>query len=109
MGHRAPLGEFEHVVLLAVTRLAGDASGPHIARELEGTAGRGVSRGALYTTLDRLERKRLLRWRVEPGGEARGGAPRRLYAPTPAGLAALRESRDVLRRLWRGVSLEDRS
>ena len=108
MGHRAPLGEFEHVVLLAVARLAGDASGPRIARELEDTAGRSVSRGALYTTLDRLERKRLLRWRVAPGGDVRGGAPRRLYAPTPAGLTVLRESRDVLRRLWRGVSLGER-
>jgi len=109
MGHKAPLGEFEHVVLLSVVRLADDASAPRIARELEDTAGRSVSRGALYTTLDRLERKRLLRWRVAPGGDSRDGAPRRLYAATPAGLVALRESRAALERLWHGVSFGERS
>jgi PadR family transcriptional regulator PadR len=108
MGSRSTLGEFEHVVLLTVVRLADEASGPGIARELEATAGRSVSRGALYTTLDRLERKGLLHWRVAPGGEAREDVPRRLYAATATGLAALREAREVLQRLWRGVSLKGR-
>ncbi len=97
------LGEFEHVVLLAVLRLGAEASGIGIARELETTAGRRVSRGALYTTLDRLEQKGLLRWKIAPGGPARDGAPRRLYAVTAAGVAALRASRRVLTRLWRGI------
>jgi DNA-binding PadR family transcriptional regulator len=99
----AYLGEFEQLLLLAVLRLDADAYGLDIARELEARAGRSVSRGALYTSLDRLEDKGLLRWRPAVGGDARGGLPRRLYTVTPAGVAALRASRDTLRRMWRGV------
>jgi PadR family transcriptional regulator, regulatory protein PadR len=101
----AYLGEFEQQVLLVVVRLGSDAYGPDIGRELEARAGRRVSRGALYTTFDRLEDKGLLRWRTVPGTEARDGLPRRLYTVTAAGLVALRAARDVVRRLWDGLDV----
>ena len=97
------LGEFEQLVLLAILRLGADASGVGIAAKLEAEAGRRVARGALYTTLDRLEDKGLLRWRTVPGTEARDGLPRRLYTVTAAGLAALRAAREVVRNLWDGL------
>src|SRR3954468_23346850 len=99
----AYLGEFEQHRLLAILRLGAEAFGPNIARELEAQADRKVSRGALYATLDRLERKGLVRWKPEPGTTARRGLPRRTYTVTAGGRAALRESRDRLHRLWRGV------
>lgn len=99
----AYLGEFEQLLLLAVLRLGSDAFGPDIARELEARADRSVSRGHLYTSLDRLEDKGLLRWKVASGTAARDGLPRRVYTVTPAGIAALRASRDVLQRMWRGL------
>jgi len=98
------LGEFEHQLLLVILGLDEQAYGLEIARDLEARAGRRVSRGALYATLDRLEAKGLLRYRQLPGHAARDGLPRRRYAVTPAGLAALRASRDVLQRLWRNVA-----
>jgi PadR family transcriptional regulator PadR len=97
------LGEFEHQVLLVVLGLGKGAYGVDIGRDLEERAGRRVSRGALYATLDRLATKGLVRWTVVPGEAARDGLPRRLYRVTPAGLVALRTSRDVLHRLWSGV------
>ncbi len=99
----AYLGEFEQQILLVILRLGPGAHAPDIARELESRAGRRVTRGALYTTLDRLETKGLVRWKLAPGGSAREGLPRRRYIVTSAGLAALRTSRDVLHRLWQGV------
>jgi PadR family transcriptional regulator len=99
----AYLGEFEQLLLLAILRLGDEAFGADIARELEDRAGRTVSRGHLYTSLDRLEGKGLLRWKVGSGTAIRDGLPRRIYTVTPAGLAALRASRDVLRRMWRGL------
>ena len=83
------LGEFEQQVLLVIVRLGAEAFGPDIGRELEARAGRRVSRGALYTTFDRLEDKGLLRFKTIPGTAARDGLPRRLYSVTAAGLAAL--------------------
>jgi DNA-binding PadR family transcriptional regulator len=99
----AYLGEFEQLLLLAVLRLGAEAYALDVARELDVRAGRSVSRGALYTSLDRLEDKGLLRWKPAAGGAARGGLPRRLYTVTPAGLTALRASRDTLRRMWHGI------
>jgi DNA-binding PadR family transcriptional regulator len=99
----ARLGEFEQQLLLVILRLGSEAFAPQVARELEEVAGRNVSRGALYTTLDRLETKSLLRWRETVGGASREGLPRRLYSVTPAGIAALRSARAVLRELWRGL------
>ena len=103
MAQQPYLGEFEQQVLLVIVRLGADAFGPDVGRELEARARRRVSRGALYTTFDRLEDKGLIRWKTVPGSEARDGLPRRLYSVTAAGLAALRAARDVVRRLWGGL------
>lgn len=102
------LGEFEQQLLLVILRLGDEAYGPDIGRELERRAGRRVSRGALYTTLDRLEDKGLVRWKTVPGTEARDGLPRRLYSATAAGIAAVKAAREVIRRLWDGLELEPR-
>ena len=107
MADAAYLGEFEQLVLLSVLRIAqadhAAASGAAIARELEEQAGRRVSRGALYTTLDRLEGKGLLRWKIAMGGPERGALPRRAYAVTPRGMDAVRSSQRTLQRMWRGL------
>jgi DNA-binding PadR family transcriptional regulator len=99
----AYLGEFEQLLLLTVLRLGADAYGADIARDLDERAGRSVSRGALYTSLDRLEDKGLVRWKSAAGTPARNGLPRRVYVVTPAGVAALREARATLQRMWRGL------
>lgn len=103
----AYLGEFEMLVLLSVLRIAqadaAAASGAAIARELEEQARRRVSRGALYTTLDRLEGKGLLRWKIAAGGPERGALPRRAYAVTPRGMAAVRASQRTLQHMWSGL------
>ncbi|GMR13897.1 MAG: hypothetical protein BMS9Abin29_2123 [Gemmatimonadota bacterium] len=103
MGRQGFLGEFEQMVLLAVLQLDDTAHGPSISRELEGKAGRRVSRGALYSSLDRLEGKGFLRWKVEAATSDRGGHPRRCFQVTEAGLEALRTSRQALTNLWAGL------
>ena len=98
-----PLGELEHLILLAILRLRGGAYGVSVARELETQAERPLSRGALYTSLERLEMKGLIRWHLETGGPERQGLPKRVYSVTPRGLATVRETRSLLRRMWRGL------
>lgn len=103
MGGRSGVGEFEQLVLLAVLRLGDGAFAPRVAEELDQAAGRSVTRGALYSTLNRLEEKGLLSWAPEDPDEDRGGHIRRLFALTEDGLAALRERRATLLTLWSGV------
>lgn len=98
-----PIGELEQLILLAVLRLGRDAYGLSVARELETQAGRRLSRGALYTSLERLELKGLVRWKLEAGGPERAGLPKRVYAVTTRGVAAVRASQRTLRRMWRGL------
>jgi DNA-binding PadR family transcriptional regulator len=97
------LGEFEYLVLLAIVRLGAEAYAPSILRELEERADRSVSRGALYRTLDRLDHKELLRWRVSVGNPARNDLPRRVYVVTAAGLASIRASHRAMSRMARGL------
>lgn len=103
MTRKSFLGEFEQMVLLAVVAGDNDASSLDISEELERSADRKASKGALYTTLNRLKKKGLLQWRVEPGDIARSGLPRRHFTVTPSGIEALRESRGALLNLWRSA------
>jgi DNA-binding PadR family transcriptional regulator len=99
------LGEFEHLILLALLRLGADAYGVGIRQEIEDRTGRPVTTGAVYVTLDRLEGKGLVEsWTGEATAE-RGGKAKRYFRATPAGLEALRESRQALERMAEGVSL----
>jgi PadR family transcriptional regulator PadR len=102
MGRDFP-SEFEQMVLLAILRLGDDAYALAIIRELDGRAGRSVSRGALYKTLERMEAKGYLVWSTEDATPERGGHPRRLFTVTPEGVDVLRNSREALFKLWDGL------
>lgn len=99
----AGLGEFEQLVLLAIVRLGSDAAGPELARELERAINRRVTRGALYSTLNRLETKGLVDWVPETPGPDRRGHIRRVFSATREGMVALRESRNALLTMWEGL------
>lgn len=106
-GGRWPrLGEFEHVLLLSVLRLGDDAYGVTMRREIEDRTGRVVTIGAIYPTMDRLERKGLVTSRRgEPTGQ-RGGRSRRYFELTPAGREALAHARATFRAMWEGFEPE---
>ncbi len=103
MTKRDYIGEFEQLVLLAILQLKVEAYGPNIGRLLEDRAGRRISRGALYATLDRLEGKKFLEWRIEAASSNRGGNRRRLFKVTRKGVQALASSRELLLDLWSGL------
>ncbi len=103
MNSRNFLGEFEQMVLLAVLQLGLKAYGPGISRELEEKAGRRVSRGALYATLNRLQEKDLLNWEIHPPTTARSGQPLRSFSVTEAGVAELRRARRAMAELSAGL------
>ena len=97
------IGGLEQIVLLATMHLGDEAYAVTIRRELEARAGRNVSRGALYTVLERLESKGLLASRMGDPTPERGGRPKRYYRVTPSGIAALKGSKKALLELWRGL------
>jgi PadR family transcriptional regulator, regulatory protein PadR len=84
------LGDFEQLVLLALVRLGPDAYGATVRREIEERAGREVGISAVYTTLERLEQKGLVRSRIGEPTSERGGRRRKHFELLPLGARALK-------------------
>jgi PadR family transcriptional regulator, regulatory protein PadR len=97
------LGDLELLVLLAVLRLRDGAYAPAVREEIATRTQRDPSRGAVYVTLDRLERKGFLRSRLgEPTAE-RGGKAKRLFTLAAPGLAALQASVEGTQAMLQGL------
>jgi PadR family transcriptional regulator, regulatory protein PadR len=103
MGERGFLGELEQMILLAALRLGSEAYGVRLMEELQDRAGRRVSRGSVYITLDRLEEKGWIASSISDERSERGGRPRRVVLVTAEGREQLRRSREALLALWDGV------
>jgi len=98
------VGEFELLVLLSILRQEDGAYANRVREDLDLNAGRRVTRGALYRTLDRLTEKGFLEWDLEPSETPeRGGHPMRRLRVTGEGLGAVRQARDVLVSFFDGV------
>ncbi|NKB87269.1 MAG: PadR family transcriptional regulator [Acidobacteria bacterium] len=98
------LGEFEHLVLLAVIRLDSEAYGAPIRRLIAERAERDVSFGAVYSTLRRLEAKGYIGFTVEPSTSPEGGRPRRIAHLTESGQQAVDAARRRLERMSDSLS-----
>jgi PadR family transcriptional regulator PadR len=101
--NRHLLTDLELMIVLAVLRTGEEAYGAEIAREIERTGGRRVLLGAIYATLDRLERNGLVVSTIGDPTPARGGRAKRFFRVTPKGVRAARQTRQALVALWRGV------
>ena len=94
----APIvGEFEHLVLLALVRLGNGAYGASIRREIRERTGRDASDGTVYMTLGRLEKKNMIASYVGIPSPHRGGRRRKHYLIDAEGQKALG-------RAWRGFA-----
>jgi PadR family transcriptional regulator, regulatory protein PadR len=102
----ASLGEFEQSLLLAIAHLGAAAYGVAIRQEIERRTGREVAVGALYTSLDRLERKGYVSSAMSDPTPERGGRSKRFYAMRPAGATALKQARARLDRMWAGLTAD---
>lgn len=103
MTNRSALGEFEHLILLAIIRLDTGAYGAAIVDELETRTGRDVSQGATYIALKRLQQKGLVLSRIGEANTRRGGRPKRYFAVTEEGTMRLRDSGNALFNMWQGL------
>jgi PadR family transcriptional regulator PadR len=99
------MGEFEQLVLLALLRLDNRAYGMEVREEIDRRTGRDVSYGAVYTALDRLEKKGYVAHALGDATPERGGRAKKFFHVEPAGLDALREARRTLAVMWDGVSV----
>ena len=100
------IGEFEYHVLAATVHLGDGAYGLAIREHIEGIAGRSCSPGALYTTLDRLERKGLIDTWMGDATPQRGGRAKRLVRVTAKGRREAKAFYDAITKTTSGTSWE---
>jgi PadR family transcriptional regulator PadR len=98
------LGEFEYLLITAAAGLGDNAYGAAIREEIEATVGRKCSIGALYTTIDRLETKGLLKTWMGDATPQRGGRAKRMVCVTAKGVQAAKGFYDAVTRVSRGAS-----
>ena len=103
MSPAAYLGELEYLLLLAILQCGDDAYTVAIRDLLAERSRRRITRGALYTSLDRLESKGLVTSAMGEPLAIRGGRARRYFKVTPAGVKALRAARAAVAGLSRGI------
>jgi len=97
------LGELEQLVLLALVRLGNGAYGAAILREIRDRTGRDVAVGAVYMTLGRLEKKKMIASYVGLPAHHRGGRRRRHYLIDKDGERALARAWRALRAMSDGI------
>src|SRR5678816_2961041 len=98
------LGSFEQAVLLAIVRLDEGAYGRAVLNEVAARLERDVSAGAVQATLERLERKGLVRSTLGSGTPIRDGRARRFFTVLAEGLRALNDARATHETIWRGFA-----
>ncbi len=97
------LAELELRVLLGVIHASDEAIAQRVHQEIETRTRRNTSLGSIYITLDRLEKKGLLRSRLGAPTATRGGRARRYYAISASGMRTLREACASTQRMWAGL------
>ena len=97
------LGAFEQLLLLALVRLGDDTYGVPIRDDIETRTGRAISPGAVYTALDRLERRGLVRSRLGEPTPERGGKRKRHYRLTARGSDAIAHAHSALSQMAHGL------
>lgn len=100
------LGEFEQFLLLAILRLGDNAYGSTIRQLLADSISRDVTIGALYTTLERLEKKGLVESRMGESTSERGGRAKKYFKVSAQGQSALKRSKQALSNMWQGLTLK---
>jgi DNA-binding PadR family transcriptional regulator len=105
MSGRDYLGEFEHVIMLALLRLDDRAYGVTVRQEIEFRTKREVSIGAVYATLDRLEAKGYVKSRLGEPTPERGGRSKRFFRVMAKGVAAVNRTHRAVQSMTDGLDL----
>ncbi len=99
------LGEFEHIVVLALLQLEDRAYGVTVRQEIEFRTKREVSIGAVYATLGRLEAKGYVKSHYGDPTPERGGRSKRFFRVTTRGVAAVNRTHRALQSMTEGLDL----
>ncbi|MCK5146559.1 PadR family transcriptional regulator [bacterium] len=98
------LSRSDEIFVLSILRLKDNAYGLTIVQEIEARTGKKITFGALWVSMDILAKKGLVNKRVEDPGKG-CGRKKIYYTVTPEGVIALEATRELNKKLWRGMAV----
>lgn len=99
------VGEFEHVLLLALLQLGNNAYGGAIRREISDRLDKDISIGAIYTGFSRLEKRQLVDSYLGEATPERGGRQKRFFRVTSLGRETILNSQAIINKMSDGLNL----
>lgn len=96
---RLHLGELEQLLLMTLVQVGPKASGADVRQFIEDRTGRVLSPGAVFTAMQRMDRRGFVVSRFGAPTPQRGGKRKKLYSIRPAGSEALAEMQGALANL----------
>jgi PadR family transcriptional regulator, regulatory protein PadR len=99
------LPKLEEMVLLAILKHGADTTAGEVQAALSEAAGKERAFGSIFTTLDRLTEKKMVKWRKGTPDARRGGRAPRLYTITGVGQTSLIASLRATQSLAHGIDL----
>lgn len=97
------LSKAEEMVLLSIMRLADDAYGVTIRRQLHRDTGKDYTYGTLYGLLRQMNQKGYIRKTKGEPLPKKGGRGKSYFKLTPAGVRALKDAAKLHRRIWKDL------
>jgi len=95
---------YESIHLLAILRLGDNAYGVTIKEEISEMTHREISYGTLYSYLDQLFKKNLVKKHVGDPTNERGGRRKIYYHLTASGVKALQAAYSLQKSIWERAS-----
>ncbi len=93
----------EEIVLLSVWRLQDDAYSVRIREQIAKLTEKEWAFGAIFVTLERLVKEKLVSSYLSEPTSERGGRRKRIYQVTDDGLRAMVEIREFEKNMWEGL------
>lgn len=91
---------YESIHLLAILRLGDNAYGVTIKEEISEMTNREISYGTLYSYLDQLFKKDLVKKNIGDPTKERGGRRKIYYSVTASGVKALNTAYTLQKSIW---------
>jgi len=101
------LSRTDELLLNCILRLQEDAYTFMIREKLKEITGKTWAFGAIFISLDRLERKGYVKSYLGDDTPDRGGRRKRFYSVTKDGLKALAEIREIDRSMWEDLPVSN--
>jgi PadR family transcriptional regulator PadR len=98
------ISKAEEMVLLSIRRLADNAYGVSIRRQIRKDTGKDYTYGTLYGLLRQMDHKGYIRKTMGEPLPKKGGRSKSYYKLAPAGIRALKDAIALHKRMWKDIN-----